>query len=299
MVRSFGSGYLSTQITGAGYYCPKSKSRHGPLEIICAGWENCQTDYSIARTGFPWLAIELVVQGQGRLEIGGRRYRLQTGSLFAYGPRIPYRVVTEAKRPMLKYFIDFTGSAARRLMAAGPLRPGSILQALYPQELREIMDRILVEGIRETKLSREIANNYLRILLEKIHECAPASSSLGSSRGLTAYLRAKALLDGEYLHLSHGEDAARKLGVTPETLCRLFQRFSKTSPYQYLLQLKINQAVNLLLGTDLLVKEVALRAGFGDPFQFSRTFKSLQGVSPEKFRRLRLRKRDESRSERR
>ena len=289
MAQAFASGFFSTQITEANYYCPKSKPKHGTLEVVCAGRERCREDYSITRSNFPWLAIELVVQGEGWLETGGKRYHLQTGSLFSYGPRISHRLTTDSSHPMLKYFVDFIGTAASKLMFAGSLHPGSIRQALYPQDLREIIDHILEEGVRESKLSREIANNYLRILLAKINECTPVFASAGSSRSLASYLKAKALLDAEYLQLSRGEDAAQKLGIAPETLCRLFHRFSKTTPYQYLLQLKTNRAIDLLLGTDLLVKEVGLRAGFEDAFGFSRTFKHLQGVSPERFRRLHLR----------
>jgi AraC-like DNA-binding protein len=48
----------------------------------------------------------------------------------------------------------------------------------------------------------------------------------------------------------------------------------------------VNLAVDLLLGTDLLVKQVAERAGFEDPFHFSRVFKRIQGISPAAFQRM-------------
>ena len=74
--------------------------------------------------------------------------------------------------------------------------------------------------------------------------------------------------------------------MAPETLCRLFHRFSDDSPYQLLLKLRVNLSVDLLLGTDLLVKQVAERAGFDDPFHFSRVFKRMQGISPAAFQRM-------------
>jgi AraC-like DNA-binding protein len=36
-----------------------------------------------------------------------------------------------------------------------------------------------------------------------------------------------------------------------------------------------------------LVKQVAERTGFSDPFHFSRVFKKVLGLSPESFRRMR------------
>jgi len=74
--------------------------------------------------------------------------------------------------------------------------------------------------------------------------------------------------------------------MAPETLCRLFQHYSKTTPHQFILQLRVNLAVDLLLATNLLVKQVAEQAGFEDPYHFSRVFKNVQGISPAAFQRL-------------
>ena len=285
MAQDFAPSLFSTQITKASYYCPKRSSKPAAWDIVCAGWEECRKDYVITRTTFPWLAVELIVRGEGWVEIQDRRFRLRPGTLFAYGPHISYRMKTDARHPMLKYFIDFTGTQARRIMSRGPLLPGRVLQVIYPQELRDIFDRVIMEGNRKSVFSQEIANNYLQILLRKFHESAPGRSSQSSSRALDSYLQAKALFEKDYLHLSSAEFAAERLGMTPETLCRLFHRFSNTSPYQYLLQLKINQSVDLLLGSGLLVKEVGALSGFDDPFQFSRVFKRLQGISPDLFRK--------------
>ena len=111
-------------------------------------------------------------------------------------------------------------------------------------------------------------------------------SAVASPRALASYLRAKSLLEENFTRLTRAKDAARELGITSETLCRLFRHFSGTTPYQFLLRLRLNLAVDLLLGTDLLVKEVAARAGFEDPFHFSRVFRRVQGIPPADFQRL-------------
>ncbi len=70
-------------------------------------------------------------------------------------------------------------------------------------------------------------------------------------------------------------------------LCRLFRRYDHQSPYQYLLRLKMNLAAEILQRPDALVKQVAEAIGFSDPFHFSRSFKTVFGLSPDAFRRLR------------
>ncbi len=276
---------FATQITEARYYCPELPRSPRGLSLICAGWEACRPDYELDRRTFPWLVVELVVRGEGGLEIDGRRYALRPGSIFCYGPSTSHRITSDPEKPFLKYFIGFTGPEAQRVTSRGALRVGEARQAVYPLELQEILDRVIVEGNRKSPSSSTIANDYLRIFLLKLDECT-AGASGEPSRGLDSYIRAKAFLEENFLRLTRTEDAAGELGMAPETLCRLFQHYSRTSPHQFVLRLRINLAVDLLLGTSLLVKQVAERVGFDDPFHFSRVFKKLQGASPAAFQRL-------------
>ena len=276
---------LATQISEARYYCPEPPRSPRGLTLVCAGWEACRPDYELDRRTFPWLVVELVVRGEGGLEIDGKRYALRPGSLFCYGPNTSHRITSDPEKPFLKYFVGFTGPEAQRVTSRGALRVGDARQAVYPHELQEILDRVIVEGNRKSPASTTIANDYLRIFLLKLDDCT-AGASGEPSRGLDSYLRAKAFLEQSFLRMTRTEEAARELGMAAETLCRLFQHFSRTSPHQFILRLRINLAVDLLLGTTLLVKEVAERVGFEDPFHFSRVFKKLQGVSPAAFQRL-------------
>ena len=287
MASGFPANLFATQVHSARYYCPEQPRAPLALEVVCAGWESCRPDYELVRSAFPWLAVELVAQGEGWLDIDGSRFRLRAGTAFCYGPSTALRIASAAGRPLQKYFVDFAGRAAERMVSRGPLRIGQVRQALYPHELLEILERVIVEGNRKTELSARIAGNYLRIFFQKLHECADGTTREESSRGLESYLRARAFLEHEFQRLGRAEDAAHELGMTAETLCRLFQHYARTTPYQLLLTLRVNLAVDLLLGTDLLVKQVAERAGFDDPFHFSRVFKRrINGMSPAAFQRL-------------
>ena len=83
------------------------------------------------------------------------------------------------------------------------------------------------------------------------------------------------------------EQVARECHVDRAYLCRLFRRYDQQTPYRFLMRLKMNLAAERLQHPGVLVKQVAAQLGFDDPFHFSRTFKSMFGVSPQRFRRLR------------
>jgi AraC family transcriptional regulator len=289
MPARFPSVLFASQVSATRYYCPELPRTPQPLEVVCAGWEDCRSDYDLVRRSFPWFGVELIARGKGGLEIEGGRHPLRTGIVFCYSPTTSLRITADREHPFLKYFVIFAGTKQRHAMLRGPLRVNHVLQALYPQELQEILEHVITEGNRKSEASVAIAADYLRIFFQKLHESteeARGAAAVTSSRALGSFLHAKSFLEENFARLTRAEDASRELGMAPETLCRLFQRFSDDSPYQLLLKLRVNLAVDLLLGTDLLVKQIAERVGFDDPFHFSRVFRRMQGISPAAFQRM-------------
>ena len=81
-------------------------------------------------------------------------------------------------------------------------------------------------------------------------------------------------------------EVAAACSVETAYMCRLFKRFERSSPYNYILRLRMNRAAESLREGQLLVKEVAAACGFKDQYLFSRQFKRVMGVSPERYRQL-------------
>jgi AraC-like DNA-binding protein len=101
------------------------------------------------------------------------------------------------------------------------------------------------------------------------------------------YEHCRRYIEQHWLTLRTLEQIASECHVNNAYLCRLFRRYDQQSPYQYLLHLKMNMAAGRLQQSGVLVKQVAEEAGFADPFHFSRVFRSVLGLSPAAFRRLR------------
>ena len=66
----------------------------------------------------------------------------------------------------------------------------------------------------------------------------------------------------------------------------LFKKEFTVTPNNYILQLRMNEALNLLSNTNLSIKEVARECGYIDAAYFSRTFSKYFGLSPNKYRSL-------------
>ena len=63
---------------------------------------------------------------------------------------------------------------------------------------------------------------------------------------------------------------------------RMFKRSLGITPHQYILQMKIEKAIQLLSARKMQLSEIAYSLGFSDPAHFSNAFKKVTGVSPHK-----------------
>ena len=73
---------------------------------------------------------------------------------------------------------------------------------------------------------------------------------------------------------------ALRLNIDYSIFRKMFKEYTGISPGQYHLSLRIRQAKDLLINTNLSIKEISYRLGFESIFYFSRVFKSKTGINP-------------------
>lgn len=83
------------------------------------------------------------------------------------------------------------------------------------------------------------------------------------------------------------EEYAQSRGMSVSWFLRNFKQVTMKSPMQYILAIRINNAVSLLETTDYNVTEIAAIVGYDNPLYFSRIFHKQKGLSPSDFRKLR------------
>ena len=82
------------------------------------------------------------------------------------------------------------------------------------------------------------------------------------------------------------KDYAKSRSMSVSWFLRSFKEFVGQPPAQYLLTLRMNNAVSLLETTDYNVTEISAIIGYDNALYFSRLFKKHKGVSPSEYRRL-------------
>jgi AraC family transcriptional regulator len=107
-----------------------------------------------------------------------------------------------------------------------------------------------------------------------------------ADRGRPKWLsRALDLLRSEYTGRPTVIDLAQRLDLHPVYLAREFRRWSGQSVCEFVNRLRVCRALEHLQRSEMPLAEIALRAGFADQSQFTKTFRRYHGTTPGNVRR--------------
>ncbi|WP_201411697.1 AraC family transcriptional regulator [Mesorhizobium sp. J8] len=81
-------------------------------------------------------------------------------------------------------------------------------------------------------------------------------------------------------------DLAERSGFSPDHFARLFKKATGKTPYQYLMDSRIQRARYLLANTSMPIMQIAAECGFADQVHFNKAFSKIVGRPPGAFRRL-------------
>lgn len=256
------------------------------VSVALGGWELCRPDYTVARERYPYVVLELVVGGRGRVVLDDVGHPLEPGVCFASAQRTACRIETATDAPLEKFFFALTGSGVARALATAGLLHGRARRVAALGELRELAEDITREGRRHGPNAPAICARLAEVMLLKIGEEPARVAGLGGARRATAdgarenFERCRALIDSHAAEWRGLEEIAAAARLEPSSVCRLFRRFLGLSPHQYLRRRKMALAAAFLIERGGRVQDAAASVGMDDPFHFSRSFRAVHGVPP-------------------
>lgn len=96
--------------------------------------------------------------------------------------------------------------------------------------------------------------------------------------------KAKMFIEENYQKDISLDDVSRNVDISPYYFSKLFKEETGENFIEYLTNLRIEKAKNLLVKSDMNIKCICLDTGYSDPNYFSRIFKKQVGVTPTEYR---------------
>jgi len=129
-------------------------------------------------------------------------------------------------------------------------------------------------------LSARLTALLTTLVLEKSQ-----AASQNTSNAPSYIIELQQLFNEHFTDSFHLNDLANQYFVNKYKLVKDFKTYIGYSPIDYLINRRIGRAIQLLLETNLSVKEITFQAGFQSLNNFTKIFKQHTGLSPSDYRK--------------
>ena len=253
--------------------------------------------FEVNRKGTPlhWheeLELMYIVSGSGWVNVQGSRIGVETGDVVLVSPEMVHGIDHDESNEMTHYALLFRPSMLGSGYAEILREKGRSLPAFLPKG--DPLNKKLTPLILELSLNRKrVDSDYSLMILSQlyaigyhiIHESREPSVSEQDRR--ENYDRLKVVL--EYLRDNYAqeitvEEAAAMCGFSSSHFMKLFRELTGSSFAQYVKNLRLDTAAQLLRTTSGRVGEIAEAVGFRNLPYFTRAFGSRFHMSPLTYR---------------
>ena len=253
----------------------------------------------------PEYELTYIQRSAGRRLVGDNIDNYRSGDLVLLGPNLPHSWRSESsaaspkrsarrlhKAIVIQFKESFLGDgflespelmrvsallqrSTRGLHITGRTRDGVSDRMLGMKSLSRF-DRLLeLLRILETLAT---ASRAVRVISRTT--CAPAPDARSQER----FDRVFSYLHENYTGSISQPEVAKRVCMSSSGFSRFFRRTTGKTFVEYLGELRISHACNLLIETDLSILETSLQSGFNNLSNFNRKFLKLKGTGPAAYR---------------
>lgn len=252
-----------------------------------------------------------VIRGYCDHYVEGQHHTMKAGDAFILPPKLMHKTKLGENGKILccEFSLDdvLFGSQDAYFRKMGEITNGMSFVMLFQQDLRDArlkfsfssrtqrqIEQLLFRMLEEYENAELLYEDFLQVqiielLLLFVREYAQ-SPVHGPSEEL--YCRYKnivqdvtAYIDSHYNEQLTLEDVCRRSMMSKTYFCYLFKLQTQKTFVEYLVDLRVAKASELLEHTAKSITEISQDVGFQDSTHFARTFKKIKGLTPREYRR--------------
>ncbi|MFB9327309.1 helix-turn-helix domain-containing protein [Paenibacillus aurantiacus] len=264
----------------------------GDLFVLFSGHGQPVPGHAIGPAVHHYYLVHTVMSGRGLFRMDGRVYELEAGDTFVIFPDTLFSYAADRDEPWTYRWVAYKGDGAADMMAALGIaitRPVLRVPSL-PRALR--LYRAIQRTFEQTPsadLADLEASGLLRLLF-KLFGDANRERLRTPDQGLGSDIERQIKRAVRWLSLQYAEsvsidDLSRTLGYHRTHFSKMFKQTTGLSPKQFLQQVRMERAKELLDGPhELQIDQIAAAVGYSDPLYFSKLFHKFAGCSPSAYR---------------
>lgn len=223
--------------------------------------------------------------GRGHLVLEGIEYTISEGMGMYFRPQVAHEYYAE-QEPWTTHWILFHGSAVDMVPSIQRFGNSCVFYVYAMEKLLLLHNKLYTSAESNGLLNiNEVSLNLYQFLLE-LNTCVGETPKNRQHNGMQQLANVITYMESNFSQDITLDELASLAGITPQHLCRLFQKTYHMRPMEYLGHYRMKHAKNLLTSQkELTLKEIAAQIGFHDLSYFCAMFKKSEGMTPSEFKR--------------
>lgn len=245
--------------------------------------------------------IEYIAEGDedGLIILNGQEYPVRQGDIIFRRPGwqvegiMPYSGYTLCFDPSGKVRISPEAYWDTRQRSFLPAYANKVLDEIPPlfhstdETLLSLFQSAYHEFIYPGLLSPLVQKSNILCILYQVYKDIQTGSSSTGFYASAYYARLKRVV--EYIGLNYHKtltlkELARLAALSPTYFHAIFVRAMGKTPNEYIAEIRVNKAKELLLNTNLRISDIAEKCGFDNASYFTSVFKKRSQLNPSAFR---------------
>lgn len=248
-------------------------------------------------------SAKYVVFGDEYYTINGKQFKVSSGEYIVGNEHIDAAIVIDSNETVSGICIDISKDKISEIIDYNYENNDQFKKFLFDQEW--LVNKYKVEHTHLGYAMHQIASKIEAIANGKnvlnneifytVAECIVKDQELifsqfknlkavkedTNGRLLNFIYDSKNFIDSNYLENISLEEIAKESKLSQYHYIRLFKKVFNTTPYQYIIQKRLEHSKNLICD-GFSIMEAAYSSGFSGPANFSRAYKNYFGVPPKK-----------------
>lgn len=256
------------------------------LHLVNMGYENCPPKYQFTNS-FNYYRIYFIKSGSGTLTIDNTVYRLSQHDVFLIRPNQLITKKADSQTPWEYCFFAFNGELSEEIVNQTYFQDNNCVYTLKDDTLSQlILDatyRMQTPYISNFGGLEQLFR-FLRTLSPPSLEddfVFPAQSSTLSQKHCLA---AQEYIEINYYKPIQVKDICEAINVSRSYLFRIFEKHTASNVTDYLINIRLKHAKDMLLNTDYSTAAIAQSVGYINATSFYRMFKKVEKVTPSEWR---------------
>ncbi len=247
--------------------CNIRNEQYNKVIPLYLGSQHCESRHCYGPAVRTYWLLHYVVSGRGKYRVEGHEYAVYPGEAFLIKPGEITQYEADREDPWYYIWVGFTSELP-------------CLEELPYVIRKEGLKQIFaaVDRLRNGGILKDI--QAIAAIWEVI-SCLCGDMAQEDDTGYAA--RAVNMIKKQYMKDISVQSMADALGLDRSYFSNLFKKETGKSPGRYLMEYRMERALELLRRERYSVSVVAASVGYGDLFSFSRCFKKCYGVPPSRY----------------